>query len=612
MLSFPHFAPAQESGAGLRSRSDVPAADRWDLSKLYGDEAGWEKDLERHRALRAQIPSFKGTLGQSPESLAAALVFLRDFGMLEERLAVYAALRESEDQGLSTSRDRNARFMMSQAEAQAAWSYFDPEIHSISDARMAEFLVHPALAEFAVWLRKLLRFKPHVLSEKEERLLAMQAEANQTAQNAFTVLTDVDFDFGAVDTREGAKPLSHSLFSSYLQSPDRELRKAAYGRYYAQYEQHKTTLAVLYEGSVHLDRYAAKARNHSSARAMALFPDSMPEAVYDNLIAAVHAGLPALHRYYELRRRALALDELHHYDVKVPLLPSVTWRHSYDQAVNVVRAALAPLGEEYTRELERGLRQGWVDRYENKGKTSGAFSYGSFRAEPYILMNFKEDHLDDVFTLAHEAGHSMHSFESARNNPFLNWHYTTFEAEVASTFNEQLLQRHFVERADSAQARAYLVNKEIDAIIGSLFRQTMFAEFESTAHALVESGTPLIVDVLRAEYRKLLEAYFGPRVKLEEVSDIEGLRIPHFYRAFYVYTYATGISAAIALADRVLTGGVQARDDYFVFLRSGGSRYPLESLKLAGVDMSKPEPVHAAIARFEKLVGELGRFLGLG
>ena len=612
MPSQPLLASAQDPSSTLRPRKDVPASDQWDLTKLYVDEAAWEKDLERYRALAAKIPSFKGTLASSAEALAAALVFVRDLGLVEERLACYAALRESEDQGLSASRDRMARFMMSQAEAQTAWSYFDPEVHAIPDDRMAGYLAHPALAEFAIWLRKLLRFKPHVLSEKEERLLAMQIESNQTASNAFSVLTDVDFDFGSIDTKDGPKPLSHSSFSSYLQSPDRELRRLAYERYYAKFDRYKTTLGVLYEGSVQLDRYAARVRNHASARAMALFPDDMPEAVYDNLVATVNAGLPALHRYYELRRKALKLDQLCHYDVRVPLVPTATWRHSYDQAVDVVRKALAPLGAEYGAELGRGLRSGWVDRYENKGKASGAFSYGSFSAEPYILMNFKEDHLDDVFTLAHEAGHSMHSYFSARNNAFLNWHYTTFEAEVASTFNEQLLGRHLAGQATADNVRAYLINKEVDAIIGSLFRQTMFAEFEAKTHALVESGTPLTVDVLRAEYRTLLERYFGPGMKLEAISDLECLRIPHFYRAFYVYTYATGISAAIALADRVLGGGVKEREDYFTFLRSGGSRYPIQSLKLAGVDMSSPAPVQATIARFEKLVGELGKYLAVG
>jgi len=611
MPSLKFLSPAQDPGSTVRPRKDVPVTDQWDLTKLYADEAAWEKDLERYRALAAKIPSFKGTLESGAEALAAALVFLRDLGLVEERLSAYAALRESEDQGLSASRDRTARFMMSQADAQTAWSYFDPEIQAIPDDRMAGYLAHPALGEFAIWLRKVLRFKPHVLSEKEERLLAMQIESNQTASNAFSVLTDVDFDFGTIDTKDGKKLLSHSSFSSYLQSPERELRRLAYERYYAQYDQYKTTLGVLYEGSVQLDRYAARVRNHASSRAMALFPDAMPESVYDNLVATVHAGLPALNRYYELRRKALKLDQLCHYDVRVPLVPTATWRHSYDQAVDVVQKALAPLGKEYGAELGRGLRGGWVDRYENKGKASGAFSYGSFSAEPYILMNFKDDHLDDVFTLAHEAGHSMHSHYSARSNAFLNWHYTTFEAEVASTFNEQLLGRYLAGQAAADDVRAYLINKEVDSIIGSLFRQTMFAEFEAKTHALVESGTPLTVDVLRAEYRSLLECFFGPRVKLETISDLEGLRIPHFYRAFYVYTYATGISAAIALADRVLGGGNKEREDYFTFLRSGGSRYPIESLKLAGVDMSSPAPVQAAIARFEKLVGELGKYLAV-
>ena len=597
---------------GTRPRKDVPASDQWDLSKLYATDGAWEADLERYRVLREKIPLWKGTLGQSAESLAAALTFLRDFGMVEERLAAYAALRESEDQGLSAARDRTARFMMTQAEAQAMWSYFDPEIQAISDERMAEFVKHPALAEFAIWLAKVLRFKPHVLSEKEERLLAMQMESNQTASNAFSVLTDVDFEFGTLETPEGPQPLTHSSYSSFMQNSNRDLRRRAYELYYAQYERHKTTLGVLYEGSVQLDRYAARVRNHKSARAMSLFPDEMPETVYDNLVATVHAGLPALHRYYEIRRKALKLDELCHYDVRVPLLGDIKWHHSYDQAVDAVLAALAPLGDDYGRELARGLRQGWVDRYENKGKASGAFSYGSFSSEPYILMNFKEDVLDDVFTLAHEAGHSMHSYYSARSNAYLHWHYTTFEAEVASTFNEQLIQRYFVGKADSPEARACLINKEVDAIVGSLFRQTMFAEFEAKTHALVESGTPLTVDVLRSEYRALLDQYFGLGVKLLPVSDLEALRIPHFYRAFYVYTYATGISAAIALADRVTSGGPQARDDYFAFLRSGGSRYPLQSLKVAGVDMSTPAPIQAAIARFDQLVGELSTYLGVG
>jgi len=596
---------AEQAGAGLRERKDVPASDCWDLAKLYASDGDWEEDLERYRGMAATIPTFKGTLGQSVQALAAALGFARDLGMLEDRLGAYAALRESEDQGLAAARDRSARFTMAAAAAAAAWSYFDPEIQAIPDERMAAWLDQPALAEHAIFVRKLLRFRPHVLSEKEERLLALQIEANQTVANAFSVLTDVDFDFGTVETPAGPRPLSHATFGTYLQSPDRELRRRAYERYYAKYDEHKTTLAVLYEGQVQLDRYAARARNYRSARAMALFPDAMPDAVYDNLIASVHAGLPALHRYYELRRRALGLEELRHYDVRVPLVPDVSWRHTYGQAVDVVLAALAPLGDVYQRELGRGLRGGWVDRYENKGKASGAFSYGCYQAEPYILMNFREELLDDVFTLAHEAGHSMHSYFSARSNPFPHWHYTTFEAEVASTFNEQLLGRYLLERAAARDQRAYLLSKEVDAIVGTLFRQTMFAEFEARTHALVESGTPLTVDVLRGEYRALLERYFGPGVALQPESDLEGLRIPHFYRAFYVYTYATGISAAVALADRVLAGGPPAREDYFTFLRSGGSRYPLEALAVAGVDMTDPAPVVAVIARFGRLVDEL-------
>ena len=608
MLRHSHPSPS-DGGSTLRTRQDIPEHDRWDLATLFPSDASWEVGFTRYQEKAKGIPSFKGTLGKSARNLALSLVFCRDIGLLEEGLAVYAALRESEDQGDSSSRDRSTRLSMAQTQAQADFSYFEPEVQAIPDATIEDFLAAPELAEFSVWLRKLLRFRPHILTEAEERLLALHMETNQTASNAFSVLTDVDFDFGSIETPEGEKSLSHGSFVTYLQHPNRELRQRAYSSYYAVYERHKTTLAVLYEGQVKLDRLAAQVRHYPSARAMAMFPYNMPETVYDQLVGSVHAGLPTLHKYYDLRRRSLGLSELRHYDVRVPLVKGVSWHHTFEQAIDVVLRALAPLGPEYTETLGQGLRGRWVDRYENKGKTSGAFSYGSFTGAPYILMNFKEELLDDVFTLAHEAGHSMHSMESARNNPFLHWHYTTFEAEVASTVNEQLLLRHLIATARTADEKAYLVNKEIDSIIGSLFRQTMFAEFEARTHSLAEAGTPLTIDVLRQEYRTLLGTYFGPTLALEEVSDLEGLRIPHFYRAFYVYTYATGIAAAIAIAGRIINLGEPARKDYFTFLRSGGSRFPIDALRLAGVDMASPAPVNAAIARFATLVDELGTIL---
>ncbi len=586
-------------------RKDVRTEDRWNLSKLFPDAEAWDRGLADLKARIPRIAAFKGTLARSPESLLSALVFYRDYGILEERLGYYSHLRQTEDEGDSESRARDGRFMMAATEGQGEWSWLVPEIQRIPEDSLEAWLGREDFAEYRVFLRRLIRFKPHVLSEPEERLLALQAEAAQTAQDAFSVLTNVDLDFGDVETPEGPRKLSQSTFASLLRHGDREVRRRAYEQFYGAFDAHKTTLAQLYAGSCKLDKYRAQVRNFPSARAAALFPDDVSEVVYDNLVSSVSAGLPALHRYYALRKRVLGVPELRHYDVYVPLVPAAKARYTYDEAVETVCAALAPLGTEYVDTLRKGLSGGWVDRYENKGKRSGAFSAGSFTGDPYILLNYKEDVLRDVFTLAHEGGHSMHSYYSARNNPFLQYNYTTFEAEVASTFNEQLLFEHMYRNADSQALKAYLVNTKVDDLLATLHRQTMFAEFERLSHAALEGGTPLTVDFLRAEYGKLLRKYFGPDLVFEAQSDLEGLRIPHFYNAFYVYKYSTGVSAAAALARRVLDGGKTERDAYFAFLKSGGSRFPIESLRLAGVDMSTPGPVEAACAEFSRLVDEL-------
>ena len=586
-------------------RSEVLEADTWDLSKLYPSDAAWTDALAVYGKTADRIEGFKGTLGRSAEALADWLDFMRDFGLLEERLSYYCELRQTEDEGASEARAMTGRFMMAATAAQASASWATPEIQAIPDAAMERFLKTERLAEYRIYLAKILRWKPHILSDKEERILALQTETMETPREAFSVLTNVDLDFGTVETSEGPRPLSQSTWSSFMEKPDRELRKRAYGSFYKAYESHKTTLAALYSGAVKQNVYRARVRDFPSARAMALFPDKVEESVYDNLVATVNANLEPLHRYYALRRRALKIDELRHYDVYVPIVEAPKKRTSWNEAVDLVSAALTPLGEEYVDTLRGGLLGRWADRYENKGKRSGAFSAGSFVGDPYILMNYKDDVIRDVFTLAHEGGHSMHSWYSSRSNPFMHYGYTIFEAEVASTFNEELLFRYLEKSADSIALKTYLVNKRVDDLLATLYRQTMFAEFEAETHRLQESGTPLTVDVLRGEYRKLLTKYFGPAMVFEEASDMEGLRIPHFYGAFYVYKYATGVSASLALAERVLAGGGREREDYFAFLRSGGSRYPIESLRLAGVDMADPEPVERACKTFAGLVSEL-------
>jgi oligoendopeptidase F len=593
----------------IPSRQEISQSDTWDLSKLFLNDAAWNDGLAAYEKMAERIPSFQGTLGKSAESLAGYLDFIRDFGILGERLYYYADLRQTEDEGSGAARSMTGKITMAAAKAQAAGAWEGPEILAIPEQDMEQFLRHPRIADYVIYLKRTLRYRPHILSDREERIIALNAEAAGIVSDAFSVLTNVDFNFGDIDTPEGKRPVSQSTWSVFMESQDRDLRRRAYETFYNCFESHKTTLASLYSGSVKQDVIKARIRGFASARAAALFPDNVDESVYDNLVATVGENLDALHRYYKLRKRALGLSELRHYDVYTPLVKSVKIKTSWNEAVDLVSAALAPLGDEYVGALRGGLLGRWADRYENKGKRSGAFSAGSFTGDPYILMNYKEDSIRDVFTLAHEGGHSMHSWYSAKSNPFMHYSYTIFEAEVASTFNEELLFHHLEKNAGSDEMRLYLINKRADELLATLYRQTMFAEFESLTHRLEEAGTPLTVELLRSEYRKLLEKYFGSEMVLEEASDMEGLRIPHFYRAFYVYKYATGISASIALAQRVLSGGQKEREDYFAFLKSGGSRFPIESLKLAGVDMSAPEPVRAACRTFSGLVDELEKML---
>lgn len=593
----------------IPSRNEIPAGDKWDLSTLYTNDADWESDLLRIQHLAEEIASYKGRLSESSDIFLSVIKKYAELEETAEKNGSYAFLLTAGDAGNSEYQEKQSRYIMTATAAEARFSFLIPEIQAIKEPVIAAWIEQPEFTDFRIWLKKLLRLKPYILSEKEERMLTLQTETSRTAGKAFSQLTNVDMTFGTITTPEGDIPLSQSSYSMLLENPDRKIRENAYKQFYNIFNEHKNTIAALYEGSVNQDIFEARCRGYSSARAMALFPDKIPESVYDNLIAAVHEQLPVLHRYYSLRKQVLQLDELRHYDVYVPLCASIKTHTTYEESVEIIRQALTPLGSEYTDTLCAGLLGGWVDRYENKGKRSGAFSAGGYTGYPYILLNYKPDVLRDVFTMAHEGGHSMHSFYSARSNPFMQYSYTIFEAEVASTFNEQLVFDYLLKNASNPDMKLYLLSTRVADILATLHRQTMFAEFELQTHRMVESGTPLTVDALRGTYRDLLKTYFGPEMVFEPESDLEGLRIPHFYTAFYVYKYATGISAALALADRVTGGGTAERNDYFSFLKSGGSRYPVEALKIAGVDMESPEPVLAALKRFESLVSELEQIL---
>jgi len=589
----------------IPERSAIPETDQWDLSSLFSDQKGWDDAYAKLETGLSTLQSFRGSLGTGPEQLKRYLDTITELELLDERLGYWAHLRTCEDAGNSGHQERFSRYMALATRFAAETSFFTPELLTIDQEKISAWLELDDFADYKIALEKILRFREHTLSEPEERLLAMQAEVRQTPSRAFSNLCDVDFDFGTIETEQGEKPLSQSTFGSFLIDPDRTIREQAYRQFYSVYNQHKNTLATLYEGSIQQDIYLARVKGYGSAREKALFPDQVPEAVYDNLLATVRENLPLLHRYYALKRKALGLRELAHWDVYTPIIGNIKTDYPYERAVETVTHALSPLGEEYCTTIKKGLLGGWVDRYENRGKRSGAFSAGSYAGDPYILLNYKREVLRDLFTIAHEGGHSMHSWYSAANNPFAHYQYTIFEAEVASTFNEQLLAHYLTEHAENSQMVGYIAAKQADDIVATLFRQTMFAEFEFLVHQRVESGKPLSLDQFRHIYRGLLSDYFGPDFVFIEESDLEGLRIPHFYRAFYVYKYATGLAASMALSDMVLSGGETERKRYLSFLKSGGRYYPIESLQNAGVDMASPEPVRQALSRFQVILERL-------
>ena len=596
--------------AKVLTRADLPDSDKWDLTHLFSDTDKWTEDFVWLQKTYPKIADWKGGLGKSGASLAEVLEFEKSLDLRIERLYHYASLQLAEDSANPDYLARMGQLQNLLTKIGEAASFMSPEIQAIPDDTFARFLEDPALAEWRIALKKIRRLKPYVLSEQEERLLALGAAALDGYDETFSQLTDVDMKFGVlVDEKGDEKPLTQSSFGSFLVKRDPDLRKRAFHQFYEEFQDHQFTLAASLAYSVKADVFRARARNYPSAREASLFRDDVPVAVYDGLISAVRSNFAPLFRYYELRRRVLGLDELHHYDTYVPLVPEIESRISFDEAAETILAALRPLGSEYTAALAEGLRGRWCDRYETKGKRSGAFSSGSFGAPPYILMNYKNDVFSDVYTLAHEAGHSMHTWFAQRTQRFQDYNYPIFLAEVASTFNEELLTHHLLEKTEDKKMRAYIINRQIDDIRGTLFRQTMFAEFEKIIHAIEERGDALTLDVFKTEYHALLEAYFGSDVVLDPQLDLECLRIPHFYNAFYVYKYATGISAAVALSERVLGSEPGAVGAYLDFLKSGGSQFPLETLRAAGVDMATPAPIESTLRLFARRLAELESLL---
>jgi oligoendopeptidase F len=602
-----HF-DKDEAGGGTPTREQVKLEDTWDLTLLYPTTDAWQVAFEKLQQDYPAVAQWKGRIGESPELLRAVLEFEKDLGLRIERLAHYAGLKTSEDSSDAAHLAREGQLDNLLTLVGESQSFVEPEIMAIGDGVFDAFLDDPALAEWVTPLRKRRRLKPHTLSTAEERLLALGGSALSGHRETFSQLTNVDMKFGVLTDEKGVeRELTQSSYSSFMVKRDPELRKRAWQQFYGEFDDHKFTVASTLASSIKADVFRARARNYSSAREAALFYDDIPVAVYDNLIASVRANLAPLFRYLELRRRVLGLKEIHAFDTSVPMVSNIETDTSWDEACDKVLAALAPLGDEYVQTLGRGLRGRWCDRYENKGKRSGAFSSSSYGNPPFILMNYKRDVFSDVYTLAHEAGHSMHTWYAQATQPFQTYDYPIFLAEVASTFNEELLTHYLLEQTTDRQMRAYLLNRQIDDIRATVIRQTMFAEFEKLTHAMEEAGEPLTLDSFRQTYRGLLDVYFGPDFVVDSALELECLRIPHFYSAFYVYKYATGLSAAVSLAQQVIATGDATR--YLGFLRSGGSKFPIPTLQAAGVDMSSPAPVEATLRLFARRVEELEELL---
>ena len=589
----------------IRKRSEIPVEDTWAIEDLYSTDEAWEEDLKALEADREMLASYEGKLGQSGQMLFEYLSKMENADVRAGRLGNYAMRMSDVDTRDATYQAMTGRFMSVAVGIGAACSFETPEIMTISDEKLEGFYQEcPALNKFRRYLTDLRRMKDHVLSPAEEKLLAAAGEMAQTPQNTYSMLTNADMKFpDAMDSQGNPHPISQGTFVLCQESSDRVLRKNAYESLYHGFQNFQNTAAALLNAQNKKLKFYADARKYDSAFEASLDGTNVPTSVYLNLIETVHQNLDKMHRYVRLRKKLLGVDELHFYDIYTPLVADVDKKIPYEQAKQTIYDALAPMGEDYRKILKEGFENRWIDVYQNEGKRSGAYSAGAM-VHPYVLMNYTGT-LDSQFTLAHEMGHALHSYHSNKTQTPLDAGYVIFVAEVASTCNEALLMEHLLSKTTDNKERAYLINHFLEQFKGTLYRQTMFAEFELNIGKMVQEGKTLTPDVLCNEYRRLNEMYYGPDMVVDDEIAVEWARIPHFYFNYYVFQYATGYSAAIALSRRILSEGEPAVQDYIRFLSGGCSKSPIDLLKDAGVDMTGPEPVNQAIALFSELLDEM-------
>ena len=590
-----------------KTRKEIGKQYQWRLEDIYDSDESWEKEFKETEKLAEQIGSFRGNIGSSSDRLYEGLSLSSVLSLKAMRLYSYAHMRRDEDNGNTKYQGMTDRAMQMIVALEADSSFIMPEMLAVPEEMLAEWSREERFARFRNQISDLNRRRAHVLSAGEERILAMAEDPLTGPDNSFTMLSDVDLKFGTVTDAEGNNvQLTHGTYSLLIMDPKREVRREAYEKLYAAYGSVRNTIAAMYAASVKADVFRARARGYSGALEAALFVNNVPVSVYEQLIEAVHEKLPALRKYLEIRKRCLGVDRLEMYDLYTPLVPECNIPMDFEEAKDIVKNALAPLGTHYAGLLDKAFTEGWIDIYENEGKTSGAYSWGVYGVHPFVLLNHQND-FSHASTLAHELGHAMHSYHTDAAQPYETSDYAIMVAEVASTVNEMLLKRYYLARETDPRKRAYVLNELLEDVRTTCFRQTMFAEFELKAHRMAEAGEALTVDSLSAMYRSLNELYY-PDVHVDDNIAMEWMRIPHFYRAFYVYQYATGICTAIALSRAILEKG--ETDRYIAFLSSGSSDYPVNLLQKAGVDLTKKDSILTALDEFENCVEELDSLLG--
>jgi oligoendopeptidase F len=595
----------------LPERSEIPVEYKWRLEDIFATDEDWEKEFQEVKNMIPKISEFQGKLGESADTLYAALQYQDEISERLGKLYTYAHMRYDEDTTNSFYQGLNDRATNLYTQVASALSFIVPEILSIDEERLKSFLqTKEELKLYEHALDEINRQRPHVLSASEEALLAQASEVMASSSNTFGMLNNADLSFPTIKDENGEEvEVTHGRYIRFLESEDRRVRKDAFMAVYETYGKFKNTFASTLSGAIKKDNFYAKVRKYKSAREAALSANNIPESVYDNLVETINENLLLLHRYVKLRKKVLGVDELHMYDLYAPLVQNVKMEIKYEEAKDILLKALAPLGEDYLNVLKEGFENRWVDVHENKGKRSGAYSSGAYGTNPYILMNW-QDNVNNLFTLAHEFGHSVHSYYTRKYQPYPYGNYSIFVAEVASTCNEALLNDYLLKTIDEEQKRLYLLNYYLEGFRATVFRQTMFAEFEHDIHMRAQEGEALTPDLLTELYYKLNQKYFGEEdIVIDKEIGLEWARIPHFYYNYYVYQYATGFSAATALSKQILEEGQPAVDRYIAFLKAGSSDYPIEVLKKAGVDMTSSEPIKEACKVFEQKLSEMEQLL---